>query len=539
MNKLTKILCATFLLSAMCLLVVHTNAQSRAGQLDSTYNGTGKVFTKVPSEAFRLYCSDLDANGNLVAGGIAYLDINGGDRYAMTVRYKPDGSLDPSFGYGGVYWDSTVNCRLYGIIVAADGKILACGYTNTGLYSNEFMVYRFLPNGFPDSTFSNDGRAFVNFGTIYGNFPNDIHEQSDGKIIVSGTYTPRLNADHYAICRFLPNGTLDNSFGTNGIVTDSIGYTNSSNFNTKLDASGRLVIAGYVSPDMNSDDGFATLTRYTTSGVRNVTFGIGGIAKFQPTRDQYAFQGLAIAGNGSIYVCGTFTDSVTSDWDFIAAKYTSTGQLDPSFGVNGYVKFDFFNDKDEAHDMVIQPDGKLVITGQSRNNGVWEYATLRLLPNGIPDSTFGLYGLSHFEMDSAQDAFPVSIELQADGKMLLTGFGDIKVLGGYDQVPTIARILGDANLGILNHGTTEVKTLIYPNPVVDIAMLQYELSEAATVSATVLSVDGRVAKTIFTKNILSIGNHKLTLDLSDFAAGTYVLRLTANTVTTMVRFTKL
>lgn len=164
-------------------------------------------------------------------------------------RFQTDGSLDPSFGNGGFIIDSTINGWIFGLTIASDGKILACGRVLTGQSTYDYIIFRYNQDGTIDNTFSQDGSLLVDFGGLHRNQASGIHEQADGKILVNGgfMYDQQGVSDlrKIGICRLMPNGTLDPTYGNNGLVIEDLGSNNANCFNSKIDANGKLVVAGW------------------------------------------------------------------------------------------------------------------------------------------------------------------------------------------------------------------------------------------------------------------------------------------------------
>ena len=528
--RLLQVILLTLLLGAGCI------AKAQPGTLDFTYGTNGIVLTNLGDDYPEGYCSVLDAQGRLVVGGRVYVYQND-EWHAFLARFQTDGSLDPSFGNGGFIIDSTINGWIFGLTIASDGKILACGSVLTGQSTYDYIIFRYNQDGTIDNTFSQDGSLLVDFGGLHRNQASGIHEQADGKILVNGgfMYDQQGVSDlrKIGICRLMPNGTLDPTYGNNGLVIEDLGSNNANCFNSKIDANGKLVVAGWRGLSGNFQ---GVLSRYNTDGTLDATFGNAGLAFLNIALPDYLFFSTAIADDGSIYTCGTATTPVTLEWDFIIAKFTPAGLVDTSFANNGFLHLEFTNvHQDEAHDLVLQQDGKLLVIGQvqnSNNNDTWEFATLRLNQNGTLDTSFGDNGLAVFPVGS-DDSYPVSVELQSDGKALLVGFSD-----DVDNGLAIARILTGGNLGIVDFESEQTEVLLYPNPIAAKASLDFELTKSAAVSAELFTSHGISVEKIMDNANVKSGKHKIELDLSNFAAGVYVLKLTVGDALKTIKIIK-
>jgi uncharacterized delta-60 repeat protein len=181
-----------------------------------------------------------------------------------------------------------------------------------------------------DPSFGTNGKVITDFGS--NNYVRAIAVQSDGKIVAAGN----AQASHmqFALARHNPDGTLDESFGTGGKVTTTIGTDDAFAYAVALQSDGRIVAAGYIRSMGNR---FA-LARYNTNGTLDTSFGTGGIVTTQFSSIAFAYA-LAIQPDGKIIAAGNitiFTSQINND-DFALARYNTNGTLDASFGTGGLV----------------------------------------------------------------------------------------------------------------------------------------------------------------------------------------------------------
>lgn len=512
--------------------------KAQPGTLDSIYGTNGTVITYLEGNEnnwSEVWCSALDMQGRLVVGG-QNRALPNNSRHAFFARYNTDGSLDSTFGDVGYVIDTTKDVSIFGMTVTSDNKVLACGYvkTTTAEYSRDYIILRYNENGTIDDAFGEDGKVMVDFGGLHRNEAKDINEQSDGKILVNGNFSQDDDSSKIGICRLLPNGVLDSTYGTNGLVSQDINSVSPSCNISKIDADGKLVVAGRRGVDTAQ----GVISRYNTDGSLDSTFGIAGLAFNNIPHLDYGFYSVAIAGDGSIYTCGTSEVPISLEWDFVIAKFTSSGMVDSSFANDGFLHLEFTNvEMDEAHDLVVQQDGKLLVTGQAENianNNTWEFATIRLNQNGSIDSTFGENGLSLIPVGSG-DAFSNTIELLSDGKVLLAGSTYINS----SVAIAAARILTSENVGIVDLESNKIEVLLYPNPIVDKASLNYELLKPANITIELLSLNGKSIRKIQDDTIINSGKHKIEVNLSSSPPGIYLLKLTADGAIKTIKLIKL
>lgn len=199
--------------------------------------------------------------------------------------------------------------------------------------------------------------------------------------------------------RTLLTGALDPTFGTAGLVLTNPGAASGA-VAVSVQADGKTVVAATL-----ENNGLA-LIRYEPDGQLDRTFGTNGVVTWTPETEGHTFtpSDAALQGDGKIVVAGTLSLSSTNN-DFLAVRFNADGTLDDglgndstpgdSFGANGTVRIDFNNGNDTGRALAIYASdagvnaGKIVLGGNS--SGV--FALARLNPDGSFDSTFGFGGL--------------------------------------------------------------------------------------------------------------------------------------------------
>ena len=245
--------------------------------------------------------------------------------------FPKDGELDPTFGQGGITTASLYSqgsSEINSIAIQDDGKILAAGYTTINETFFRFSIVRYNTDGTMDNTFGTNGIVNTNIGDIA--FANSIALQNDEKIIVAGTAL--LNGENkFAVVRYNTNGALDNSFGDNGIVLTPIGTSGATLTSTKVQQDGKILAAGHYYNGSNED---FVLIRYNTDGSLDNNFGTNGIVATQVGASyDYAYS-MAIQNDGKIILAGSGFQ--TND-DYALVRYNTDGTIDNTFGINGKV----------------------------------------------------------------------------------------------------------------------------------------------------------------------------------------------------------
>lgn len=298
------------------------------------------------------------------------------------------GTLDPSFGTGGkvVTQIGSANEVAFGVAIQRNGKIVAVGNSNNGT-NDDFAVVRYNADGTLDNTFGTGGKVTtpVQAGA---DVAQAVLIQPDGKILVGGQSVSTTTTYDWAIVRYDTNGVLDNTFGTGGKVITPISSTQDYMYAMLLQPSGKIVGVGYGNDGTRNS--FA-LARYNTNGTLDNTFGTSGIVftSFDPNTS--IARGAAMLPNGNIVVVGNVAVSGVSQFGVV--MYDSNGVLVPSFGTGGKVQTTFGTVNDIPYSVVVQPsDSKIIVGGYSRVGTTNNFAIARYNTNGTLDNTFGTGG---------------------------------------------------------------------------------------------------------------------------------------------------
>lgn len=276
---------------------------------------------------------------------------------ATTTALAAAGDLDPSFGTGGVQTLPFADSYAYAddVVRQADRKIVVLGtaHSSVGIVS-DFALVRLLPNGDLDTTFGDEGRVTTDFGGRYDE-GLALALQPNGKIVAAGSSTGLAS-----IARYLPDGTLDPSFDHDGRLLLDIGVEARAR-DLAIQANGKIVVA--------LDDGWTfSAARLRRNGSLDATFGDAGVLSedFSPGSSDWV-RAVALDDAGGILLGGLVvptTGTTHDDWGL--ARFDRRGNLDVNFGDAGLTTTDFANSgPDVLHDLVVQPDGMIVATGQS------------------------------------------------------------------------------------------------------------------------------------------------------------------------------
>lgn len=322
------------------------------GTLDTTFNETGLVTLPIGSSTdIASAVQILDDGTILIAGSFLEADAD-----PFLARLNADGTVDTTFGTDGIVTTAVSSNfeSVGGLGINDEGGIVIGGFSG-----GDFFAARYTAEGELDTSFSGDGIAVTDFEGA-NDFGRDMILQADDKVLVAGEATIGGNKD-FAVVRYDTAGELDASFGGDGRVTTAIGSGTDAAQAVAVQGDGKIVAAGFSFD--GAQNNFA-LVRYNEDGSVDTDFNGDGNAdgiittNFGANSEAYAVKTQA---DGKIVVAGK------AGQDFAVARYNSDGSLDnaATFGSNGTVTTDAGGTSDQASDLAIQPDGKIVLVGSN------------------------------------------------------------------------------------------------------------------------------------------------------------------------------
>jgi len=226
------------------------------GLIDSTYDGDGIATVSIGLGDDYCAAAVIQPDDKMVLAGYSFNGVS--SDYAL-VRFNENGSLDTSFSSDGKLTTSitTSGEGAFAVVLQPDGKILAAGGSSSGSNLN-FSSIRYNTDGDLDTSYSSDGKLITDLGSNEDQC-SGAWIQSDGKIILAGVTGDYPNVN-FGLVRYNYNGSLDASFGTNGIViTDIPGSVETARAVT-VQTDGKILVGGEVWTGIGYDD--MVLVRY-------------------------------------------------------------------------------------------------------------------------------------------------------------------------------------------------------------------------------------------------------------------------------------
>jgi uncharacterized delta-60 repeat protein len=392
--------------------------------------------------------------------GVAALSLG----LLTAVASAAPGKLDPGFGSGGLVSTATAPAGgadfQDGLAIQPNRGILVAGSSEVGTDLFRWRIARYTSKGALDPSFGSGGTVLTAMG-VPGDFEHiwKLVVQPDGKIIAVGrALTPTGGAD-FALARYLADGQLDASFGTGGKVFTAIGSGTLADdaSSAVLDASGRIVVAGFArSGPGNAGNDFA-LARYLPNGQLDSSFNSGGtlpgtwMLDISGGRDQ--FNDVVIDASGRIVAAGSAVVGTNTRPDFAVARFLTNGTLDSSFNpagpIPGLVTTPLApaDSGDVAISVAIDAAGKIV-TGGFVDPGtfIFDLGLARFNPNGSLDTSFGTGGkvVTNVGPGDTDDDLQ-GLVIQPTGKILVGGSAAATALG-VDSDFALARYNPDGSL---------------------------------------------------------------------------------------------
>ncbi|MDI3287667.1 hypothetical protein, partial [Polyangium sp. 15x6] len=416
----------------------------------------------------------LQGDGKILVAGRSGAPLAPG---YLVQRFLADGSIDPSFGQGGVLEPPFENGSFPSSVnITGDGKIVLCG--KHGNFDGMAFV-RLLPSGALDPSFDGDGKAVVEelhlfnynpatpayassycavapngkilatgesiggasvlrldtdgkldptFGdgdgiattSVSANPAESMQLLSDGKVLVTFT-----GSGGYKVARFDTNGLLDKTYGMNGIAS-----VHPACLVRDITAApdGSVIAAGrWEFPPATG----TTLSRITPNGAQDDAYGVAGLATLQSGAALDAAISVRLAADGKIVSAGTTDYGHGNFTNVMLARHLSDGALDGVFGPGGVVVLDSLT---RALGVALQPDGKTLVAGVALDPSVRHL--VRLGATGALDLSFGNNGV--FTLQNPIQGTPNPIAVDGDGRIVIGG----TTKGPFFNIPYVKRLLG-------------------------------------------------------------------------------------------------
>lgn len=467
------------LLITYILIIYGFTAYAQPGTIDLTFNSANVG----PNNLGKISTTSIQSDGKIIIGG-SFISYNGTIIKNSIARLNTDGTLDTTF-------DTTIGFNFGNVTppyvsttaIQSNGKIIIGGSFDHYATTYSPRIARLNSNGTPDTTF--------NVGDGANGAVKSISIQSDGKIIIAGDFTSYNGIARNRIARLNTNGTLDTSFNVGNGANNTVSTT-------VIQNNGKIVIGGKFS----SYNGIAKwqIARLNTNGTLDTTFNT-----FSNIGVPYGINSLAIQSDGKIIAVGNIPLYSTNTTTSSIVRFNIDGTLDNTF--NNYLgvvqPFDIYTTS-------IQSDGKIIIGGTFFTiNGISRNRIARMNTDGTLDTSFN----PGTGLGTESNNYISTISIQSDGKIIIGG--DFTAYNGIGR-KSIARINGDNTLStnLFNKNTL----VIYPNPSNGIYTLQTnEINDTKSISIYTL-LGQKIYDAVISSN-------ETTIDISNQPKGVYLYKV--------------
>ncbi len=362
------------------------------------------------------------------------------------------GDLDLSFGIGGsVIIDlGTGYDQCSGLVVQPDQKIVIAGraYVNDWWYPT---LIRLNTDGSLDNSFGSDGIASgdVQHSTTLYAEAEALALQPDGKLLYT-FYRDFFGSDGLAITRFNADGSIDTDFGDNGttsiIVMEYSNYSNS----MLLQADGKILVTGRVQAYAN-DPFTAVAVRFTADGLLDETFADDGIFSFLQGNGTQVIDVKQASDGKIVMACST---SYSGYYDYVIIRLNEDGTFDTTFNEDGISNFNISGSYDGPQFLTLREDGSIIVVGHaySEDGTNTDWAMVSLTLGGELDSSFGADGIVVTALGDGND-IAESVVIAPDGKILVAGYHEDFYIYGtvlrYNADGTLDSTFGDGGISLI------------------------------------------------------------------------------------------
>jgi uncharacterized delta-60 repeat protein len=366
------------------------------GSVDLSFAKRGKLLDCKPSGYSQFKATAVQKDGKIIAVGFAN---TGHDMQFAVARYNVDGSLDRGFADNGM---RTINFGLatslaYDVAIQPDGGIVVAGCAGGG-NNYHIALARLNYDGSPDNSFNGNGRLLLDqnsIGLSIGQYAR-MTLQSDDKIVIAANIESPPSTGDIALVRCSSTGVLDPSFGNGGKVITNLGSSSDRVWDVLFQPDGKLVALGAFD---YYDQSRAAVLRYNTNGTLDPSFGNEGLVITGVSGRRDAVFAGALQKDGKILAAGNITTNAGND--LLVLRYNSNGSLDTSFSHTGKLVFDMSSTSEVLQALALQKDGKIIAAGYMHDGSGNTPALARFNPDGTFDTGFSSDGKIVGEPDRA------------------------------------------------------------------------------------------------------------------------------------------
>lgn len=505
-------------------LFVSALAYGQAEYLDKTFAGEGYTIVSPGGLHIQPYAVQLMPDGRILHGGWKEYDSSRARFYLM--MHQHDGKPDSSFGNGGFLPVSAITgLGVVNLATYPDGRILVCGsMSEVSSYKSKPFIARFLADGSIDSSFGQNG-IYQEHNGPNGSYFCKVKINDDGSLTAVGAEQKTGSASTIffpMIAKITREGKHDSSFSKNGYVR--IGSVSDTGYiyDVLFTKDGNVVIPLSL---IESSDGALSMIRCDRNGSIDPSFGINGRVHKHLSDDMEMIRGLVETPDQKI-VCASIIN-VDNNYQSLLVRFNNDGTFDRSFGDYGAAgSFDVVHGS-YFDGCALDSNGNTLVTGSMYINTLgYTPAIVRYDTNGKQDSSFGNNGMVISPIDS-MDYIP-GIVVQPDGKYVVAGVIAGTEIGLTKYYGMIYRVNNGASTNVSHMVATPSTFSLHPTPSLDNCTVTYALPISSECTMSLRDESGRQVRAFATNQHRTAGKHEEELDLRGLAAGVYFVQIESN-----------
>ncbi len=393
-------------------------ALAAPGNLDAEFADHGRIVMHTEHGGQAWSIEALDDGNALVAGGDVELACYYSSYYCEYFGSHFAGELTGAGQIDRYYTPTGLSSiEVRDASRQPDGKVIMVGRRiNQSLALTTLVVYRLEASGSLDTTFGSEGIFELpagNYGSLH--VANSVAQDPDGGIVVSGSSDANL-----IVLRLLADGTLDPSFGENGVFVGPLHDHEARSFVERTPGAGYRVTT--------TSESQCRIVGLTAAGVMDGSFGAAGIAPVESALGEAnGCSSMTSQADGSLLVSGT------TDGHAFATRMLATGAPDLTFSAGAVAAA-----MTDATAITVDGDGRILVAGSGEAGAM----VMRLGPDGAVDPTFGEAGTTLIDLPSDNGSEPRinALDVRADGRVLAAG-GD-----SYSGLPFVVQLLETVGL---------------------------------------------------------------------------------------------
>jgi len=409
------------------------------GAHDVTFDGDG-MRTDSLSLSDVAFDVAVQSDGDIIVFGRSENPDNLSSRNGWVTIYRPDGSIDDSWVHAPLQFGcgSVPNYFSTGLVTPSD-TIFAAGVSLDGCSAgmSNFDIVRYAPNGETAHIFPGKPVFHGSYDEAFG-----LAYQSDGKIVAVGLASPSGDA---ALARYRADGTLDDTFGTGGEVLIDLAGGADRLRAVQVQSDGKIVAAGQAEMGGQED---ALLVPLHPDGSLDTSFGDDGIVTTDVNGFDDRFRDMALQSDGKIVVVGQQTEADGTTTRFTVSRFHPDGTPDAAFGTDGVVVVDFTGLSAAATGIALQADGKIVAGGHTETGAggrsTRDFAVARLHPDGTLDTSSDSDGKNTAVISGDRADTALGLAIEPSGFIVLAGVTEWEDGDDTFRNIALARFVGDS-----------------------------------------------------------------------------------------------